>query len=66
MEHRVTCDLAGRELTLEVGKLAKQADAAVMVTLGETAAVAGLLPGVVCYHIGGPEKWRELESLQLA
>ena len=34
--HKYTMDLAGRPLTLEVGKLAELADAAVMVTYGET------------------------------
>ena len=39
MTHEVTCDFAGRELTLEVGKLAKQSDAAVLVTYGDTVAL---------------------------
>ena len=34
--HKYTTDLAGRPLTLEVGKLAELANAAVMVTYGET------------------------------
>ena len=34
--HQYTMDLAGRPLTLEVGKLAELANAAVMVTYGET------------------------------
>ena len=34
--HKYTMDLAGRPLTLEVGKLAELANAAVMVTYGET------------------------------
>ena len=36
--HKYTMDLAGRPLTLEVGKLAELANAAVMVTYGETRA----------------------------
>ncbi len=36
MSHKVTCQFAGRELTFECGTLAKQADAAVLVTYGET------------------------------
>ena len=34
--HKYTMDLAGRPLTLEVGKLAELANAAIMVTYGET------------------------------
>ena len=34
--HKYTMELAGRPLTLEVGKLAELANAAVMVTYGET------------------------------
>jgi len=36
---RVIVDVAGRALTLETGRLAKQADAAVLVTYGETMAL---------------------------
>ena len=36
MVHKVSCDFGGKELTFEVGKLAKQSDAAVLVTYGET------------------------------
>jgi polyribonucleotide nucleotidyltransferase len=36
MEHKVSCDFAGRELIFEIGRLAKQSDCAVMVTFGET------------------------------
>lgn len=37
MEHKVEMDLAGRKFTMETGRLAKQANAAVMVRYGETA-----------------------------
>lgn len=37
MEHKVEMDLAGRKLVLETGRLAKQANAAVMVRYGDTA-----------------------------
>lgn len=36
MVHKVSCDFAGRPLTIETGRLARQADAAVLVTYGET------------------------------
>ena len=36
MVHQVSCDFAGRPLTIETGRLAKQADASVLVTYGET------------------------------
>ena len=36
MEHRVEMQLGGRKLVLQTGRLAKQANAAVMVTYGET------------------------------
>ena len=38
--HKYTMELAGRPLTLEVGKLAELANAAVMVTYGETMTAA--------------------------
>ena len=34
--HRVDVDWAGRRLTLETGKIARQADGAVLITYGET------------------------------
>ncbi|MCC2684134.1 MAG: polynucleotide phosphorylase, partial [Paenibacillaceae bacterium] len=37
MEKTVQMDLAGRKLVLETGRLAKQANAAVMVRYGDTA-----------------------------
>lgn len=37
MEHKVEMELAGRKFTMETGRLAKQANAAVMVRYGETA-----------------------------
>ncbi|MCE5219606.1 polyribonucleotide nucleotidyltransferase [bacterium] len=40
MVHKVSCDFAGRELTFEVGKLALQSDAAVVVTYGDTVVLA--------------------------
>ncbi len=36
MIHKVSCDFAGRPLTIETGRLAKQTDASVLVTYGET------------------------------
>ncbi len=36
MIHKVSCDFAGRPLTIETGRLARQADASVLVTYGET------------------------------
>jgi len=38
----VKCDIAGRELTIETGKLANQADAAVTVRYGETVVLVTL------------------------
>ncbi|GJL96936.1 MAG: polyribonucleotide nucleotidyltransferase [Hyphobacterium sp.] len=38
--HKETIDWGGRELTLETGKVARQADGAVMVSLGETTVLA--------------------------
>ncbi|OEH85864.1 polyribonucleotide nucleotidyltransferase [Desulfuribacillus stibiiarsenatis] len=40
MEKRFTMDLAGRELTIESGKLAKQANGSVLVRYGDTAVLA--------------------------
>src|SRR5215469_8350681 len=37
---RKTIDWAGRKLTLETGRMARQADAAVLATLGETMVLA--------------------------
>jgi len=37
---RKTIDWAGRPLTLETGRIARQADGAVLATYGETAALA--------------------------
>lgn len=39
-KHSVTIDWAGRELTLETGQIARQADGAVMATYGETKLLA--------------------------
>ncbi len=36
MIHKVSCDFAGRPLTIETGRLARQTDASVLVTYGET------------------------------
>jgi len=38
--HKVEIDWAGRPLTLETGKIARQADGAVMATYGETIVLA--------------------------
>ena len=40
MVHRVELELAGRTLSIETGKVAKQADAAVWVQYGETIILA--------------------------
>jgi polyribonucleotide nucleotidyltransferase len=40
MVHKVSCTFAGRELTLETGRLALQSDAAVLATYGETVVLA--------------------------
>jgi len=36
MIHRVSCDMGGKTLTIETGKLAKQADGSVLVSYGDT------------------------------
>ncbi len=36
MIHRVSCDLGGKTLSIETGKMAKQADGAVLVSYGDT------------------------------
>jgi ribonuclease PH len=38
--HRVELDWGGRKLTLETGKVARQADGAVLATYGETTVIA--------------------------
>ena len=38
--HRVEIDWAGRKLVLETGKIARQADGAVLATYGETTVLA--------------------------
>ena len=38
--HKVTIDWAGKPLTLETGKIARQADAAILATYGETMVLA--------------------------
>ncbi|MEO2037580.1 MAG: hypothetical protein ABGW90_02595, partial [Martelella sp.] len=38
--HKVEIEWAGRTLTLETGKIARQADGAVLATYGETAVLA--------------------------
>ena len=38
--HRVQLDWGGRQLTLETGKVARQADGAVIATYGETTVIA--------------------------
>ena len=38
--HRVELDWGGRKLTLETGKIARQADGAVVATYGETTVLA--------------------------
>ena len=38
--HRVALDWGGRTLTLETGKIARQADGAVVATYGETSVLA--------------------------
>ena len=38
--HRVELDWGGRKLTLETGKIARQADGAVLATYGETTVLA--------------------------
>ena len=42
---RVECQFGGRTLTLETGKLAKQAHGAVLVTYGETAVLCAAVEG---------------------
>ena len=42
---RVECQLGGRTLVLETGKLAKQAHGAVLVTYGETAVLCAVVEG---------------------
>src|SRR3974390_2515742 len=41
--HRVELDWAGRKLTLETGRIARQADGAVLATLGETTVLAAVV-----------------------
>ena len=41
--HRVQLDWGGRELTLETGKIARQADGAVLATYGETTVLAAVV-----------------------
>src|SRR3954471_20415127 len=36
MIHRVSCEMGGKTLSIETGKLAKQADGAVLVSYGDT------------------------------
>ena len=36
MIHRVSCEMGGKTLTIETGKLAKQADGSVLVSYGDT------------------------------
>src|SRR5688500_14589240 len=36
MIHRVSCEMGGKTLTVETGKLAKQADGSVLVSYGDT------------------------------
>jgi polyribonucleotide nucleotidyltransferase len=40
---RVTIDWAGRPLTLETGRIARQADGAVLATYGETSVLAAVV-----------------------
>ena len=42
---RVTCELAGKTLTLETGQLARQANGSVLVTLGDTQCFAAAVMG---------------------
>ena len=63
----VTVNVGGKELTFETGKLAKQADGAVVVRSGDTV-VAGQLIGYVspaadaCGPPGGCLHWGALQS----
>src|ERR1700674_3248695 len=41
--HRVQLDWGGRELTLETGRIARQADGAVLATYGETTVLAAVV-----------------------
>src|ERR1700741_5505379 len=41
--HRIQLDWGGRELTLETGKVARQADGAVVATYGETPVIAAVV-----------------------
>src|SRR3974377_1919055 len=43
--HRVELDWGGRKLTLETGKIARQADGAVVATYGETKLLATVVAG---------------------
>lgn len=40
MTHRVSCEVGGKELIIETGKLAKQADGSVLVSYGDTRVLA--------------------------
>ncbi len=40
MKHAVDIELAGRRLTLETGRIAKQADGAIWATYGDTVVLA--------------------------
>jgi polyribonucleotide nucleotidyltransferase len=41
--HRVELDWGGRKLTLETGRVARQADGAVLATYGETTVLAAVV-----------------------
>ena len=41
--HRVELDWGGRKLTLETGRMARQADGAVLATYGETTVLAAVV-----------------------
>ena len=62
MKHVVEIELAGRRLTLETGRIAKQADGAIWATYGDT---------VVCrfFSNGGqstPEFFRDFDAARAA
>ena len=48
---KVSIELAGKTLTLETGRIARQADAAVLATYGETVVLCAVTAALSLIHI---------------
>ena len=53
--HREEVELGGKKLILETGKIARQADGAVIATCGETVVISTV---VGAHHLKLPEKFK--------